>query len=1014
MAANLDLSTLDGRNGFTFEGARGPSGQWWDFPGSHAGAAVSGAGDINGDGFADLVIGAPTANEYYDGRSYVLFGGPGAGPARISAAALDGSNGFAASGSGYDWLGASVSGAGDTNGDGLDDIVIGAPRIFNAYDNPGDGNAYVVYGSKSPFPAEFQLRTPAAGASILSPATPVAHLGQSVSDAGDVNGDGLADFIVGAPLTGADYSYGRDVVSASTGAAYVVYGRADGLPLSVALSAITPAQALVFTAPTDFIPGGNNEPFSYEIGHSVAGVGDVNGDGIDDVAIGAPAADPGGLAQAGAAYVVFGSRHGLPGELHPADLDGSNGFAVVGSVAGARIGMTVSGLGDVNGDGLGDFAVSVPAGHVVLFGSTAGFVPTLNVDTVSSTSGLSIGADLVEGIGDLNRDGVDDLLIGASGRAYVVFGRPDLPSLADAANLEAISAAVLVTPSGFATATSAGDVNGDGWGDIILGAPEADPGGKVDAGEAYVVFGGPALFAPSTLIIGGPGDDHLVGSDRADEIRGRAGDDVLLGLGGIDVLLGGAGNDLLDGGAARDALSGSNGDDRLIGGGGDDTIVGGYGRDTLDGGDGNDRLLGQGNADRLVGGNGADWLQGGAGNDGLIGGTGDDTVRGDGGGDRLRGGAGNDVLFGGGGNDDLGGGDGADRLEAGAGNDVLTGENGDDLLRGGTGGDRLAGGTGNDALHGGAGRNWLDGGAGNDVLYSNSRGDTLIGGAGYDIAHLLGKLGVRLDMHAAGLEEVHGTTTGDAFDGSRATVDLLLAGGDGDDLLIGGSGNDALFGEDGADRLLGGAGNDFLVGVMPEDREIDGGDGFDELNLASIRAHWVFTDAMHIELIYGEGVLDASAMTAGIIFAAEGDQGDLVIGGAGNDALNGSRGPDTLVGGAGDDMLNGGAYGTPDPDRLDGGAGDDLLGGREGPDVYRFHDTNGHDRIEFDGRKDFFRGEDRIELSGYGAALDSFADLTFRTSPTGIVVDLDATIPGAGTITVTGVSELTENDFIFV
>ncbi|SEG57992.1 glycerophosphodiester phosphodiesterase family protein [Bosea lathyri] len=239
-------------------------------------------------------------------------------------------------------------------------------------------------------------------------------------------------------------------------------------------------------------------------------------------------------------------------------------------------------------------------------------------------------------------------------------------------------------------------------------------------------------------VIGGAGDDVLVGDDAANRLQG--------GL-GKDVLKGGAGDDMLDGGADNDTLEGGAGDDVILAGLGDDIIDGGEGFDTLDlsaatgpvsvdlkagkiagAGIGNDTVRGIeklafGATDDVVsGGDGVDAFDGGAGNDKLNGGAGNDN---------LWGGAGNDTIDGGSNDDLLVGGLGNDKLRAGSGNDVVEGGAGNDVIDAGSGDDKVFGGEGDDVIDAGSGADRIEGGAGNDVLDGGSGQDAFVFGAGF-------------------------------------------------------------------------------------------------------------------------------------------------------------------------------------------------------------------------------------------------------------------------------------------
>jgi hypothetical protein len=190
-------------------------------------------------------------------------------------------------------------------------------------------------------------------------------------------------------------------------------------------------------------------------GYSVSSAGDVNGDGFDDLIIGAAYADPNGINAAGQSYVVFGSNTGFAAGLNLSDLNGSNGFAINGIAADDWSGWSVSSAGDVNGDGIDDLIIGArnasPNGinsagqSYVVFGSNSGFGAGLDLSALNGSNGFAIN-----GIA-----------------AYDDSGR---------------------------SVSSAGDVNGDGFDDLIIGARRADPNGLLDAGQSYVVFGSNSGF----------------------------------------------------------------------------------------------------------------------------------------------------------------------------------------------------------------------------------------------------------------------------------------------------------------------------------------------------------------------------------------------------------------------------------------------------------------------------------------------------------------------------------------
>ena len=213
-SASLELSSLDGSNGFLLSGIDAND---------YSGRAVSAAGDVNGDGFGDLLIGAYRADSQA-GESYVVFGASGGFSASLELSALDGSNGFVLSGiDTSDRSGRAVSSAGDVNGDGFDDLIIGA---YLADSNAGE--SYVVFGASGGFSASLELSALDGSNGFLLSGIDGSDLsGTSVSSAGDVNGDGFDDLLIGAR-----------VADSSAGESYVVFGASDGFSASLELSAL--------------------------------------------------------------------------------------------------------------------------------------------------------------------------------------------------------------------------------------------------------------------------------------------------------------------------------------------------------------------------------------------------------------------------------------------------------------------------------------------------------------------------------------------------------------------------------------------------------------------------------------------------------------------------------------------------------------------------------------------------------------------------------------------------------
>ena len=615
----IDLTNLTAAQGFIIQG---------DDDQDAAGSSVSNAGDVNGDGFDDLIVGARNGEDGGSaaGEAYVVFGsasGFGSADATgrqvIDLTTLTAAQGFIIQGdAGGDRAGFSISSAGDVNGDGFDDLIVGAPLG----DDGGNaaGEAYVVFGSASGFGS-----ADASGRQVIDLTNLTAaqgfiiqgdfnqdNAGEAVSSAGDINGDGFDDLIVGA--SGGDD--GGFNLNAQSGEAYVVFGSASGFG-SADASGRQVIDLSTFTAAQGFIIQGDAE--GDLAGFSVSGAGDVDGDGFDDLIVGAADGDDGGPS-AGEAYVLFGSANGFRGPaatdsfgrqvIDLTNLRAQQGFIIQGDAANDRLGESVSSAGDVNGDGFDDLIVGAPFGDgggsnsgeaYVVFGTANGFGASdatgrqvIDLSTLNRLQGFVIQADeagdrtgvSVSSAGDVNGDGFDDLIVGApngdgggnnAGVAFVLFGSGSLLGTPDGALRQVVDLSNLTPSQGFRiqgdeatdlagfSVSSAGDINGDGFDDLIVGAPGGDDGGS-SAGEAYVIFGG-ATGTESTVPV------NAVGTTGADNLVGNAGDDTLIGNGGADVLRGGAGNDTISiGDLVFAAIDGGTGSDTLALSGADLTL----------------------------------------------------------------------------------------------------------------------------------------------------------------------------------------------------------------------------------------------------------------------------------------------------------------------------------------------------------------------------------------------------------------------------------------------------------
>ncbi len=409
---------------------------------------VATAGDVNGDGYSDILVGAPsyvhdgTANE---GAVFAYYGSA-SGPSTVP-------NWSAYSHDPVTLFAYGPSTAGDVNGDGYADVIIG-----DAYAG-SSGRAWVYYGSSAGLSTTAGWQVDA-----LEPGT--TWFGYAVGTAGDVNGDGYADVIV------SDYSATTGDLSFN-GAVYVFNGSPTGPSLT----------------PTSILEGDSNLAY---IGVAVGPAGDVNGDGFADVIVGAPYYENTAWNE-GMASVYLGSPSGLK----------SSGWSVTGKQSGAGFGFVVAGVGDVNGDGYSDVAVTAnkydagqsDEGRVLVFhGGAAGLRTTASWsgegDQASACYGCAVGA-----AGDVNGDGYGDLVVGVpfyDGATYTNEGRVLLyhGSHSGLATGAAWSRTGGQAGMGYGNAVgTAGDVNGDGYADVVIGADLYDNGVYTDAGRAFVHHG---------------------------------------------------------------------------------------------------------------------------------------------------------------------------------------------------------------------------------------------------------------------------------------------------------------------------------------------------------------------------------------------------------------------------------------------------------------------------------------------------------------------------------------------
>ncbi len=495
----IELANLNGENGFVISGNSTD-----DF------GIPTPIGDINADGIADILIAVPgnDTNGVNRGAVYVLFGSNQGFPSIVSLSAINGLNGFIIYGlNDNDYLSSSHIG-GDINNDGIDDLLLGAPQS-NA-NGLSSGSSYIIYGKNSAFPAVFDLANlDGNNGFVVNGLNSSDNLGSVVSFIEDINNDGIDDIMLGAPTTD----------SLAKGHCYIIFGSTAPFSSHFNLSSINGSNGFSIT-------GINNGD---QICLDLNSLGDINGDGVSDISLSSGVVTNINGNSFAHNYIIFGKIGGFLSNFNLSLIDGSNGFILnsIDSVVDNFEITSINRAGDFNNDGIDDFVLGASfadnngadsGSAYLIFGSSQPWPSEFDLTTLNGNNGFTVSGisefdrfgKEANKVGDVNHDGIDDLIIGAVEIepmnpvnypvSYVLFGSNqvfmsslDLNTIngSNGFKIKSIASQVFAT---VIRPTAAGDFNSDNIDDIILGGTGVTLN-NIDNVTGYIVYGRDELFS---------------------------------------------------------------------------------------------------------------------------------------------------------------------------------------------------------------------------------------------------------------------------------------------------------------------------------------------------------------------------------------------------------------------------------------------------------------------------------------------------------------------------------------